>query len=190
MDFLLLPCAISCIYVRFNLIRKILSKLRFLSSLGVILFLICGTVFGQTLENKKSVIVEKQSVLKPKGQKMPRLELPDSIRISRNDSLASDSIVEDETTGFDAEVEYTADGYITLIQNSSGNKIIMYDNAQVKYKDIDLKAAYIELNRDSNLVYAVGMPDSTGAIAGKPIFKPVSYTHLRAHETRHDLVCR
>jgi len=171
MDFLLLPCAISCIYVRFNLIRKILSKLRFLSSLGVILFLICGTIFGQTRENKKSVIVEKQSVLNSNGQKMPRLELPDSIRISRNDSLASDSIVEDETTGFDAEVEYTADGYITLIQNSSGNKIIMYDNAQVKYKDIDLKAAYIELNRDSNLVYAVGKPDSTGAIAGKPVFK-------------------
>src|SRR5450759_1257100 len=22
------------------------------------------------------------------------------------------------------------------------------------------------------------------------VFKPVSYTHLRAHETRHDLVCR
>ncbi len=171
MDFLLLPYAISCIYVRFNLIRKILNKLRFLSSLGAILFLICGTIFGQTLENKESVIVEKQGVLNTKGQKMPRLELPDSIRISRNDSLASDSIVEDETTGFDAEVEYTADGYITLIQNSSGNKIIMYDNAQVKYKDIDLKAAYIELNRDSNLVYAVGKPDSTGAISGKPVFK-------------------
>src|SRR5665648_1145479 len=24
----------------------------------------------------------------------------------------------------------------------------------------------------------------------KEIFAPVSYTHLRAHETRHDLVCR
>src|SRR5665648_1133784 len=24
----------------------------------------------------------------------------------------------------------------------------------------------------------------------EPIFNPVSYTHLRAHETRHDLVCR
>src|SRR5450759_2286406 len=23
-----------------------------------------------------------------------------------------------------------------------------------------------------------------------PLFSPVSYTHLRAHETRHDLVCR
>lgn len=84
---------------------------------------------------------------------------------------AVDSIQTDDTAGFDAEVEYTADGYITLVQNSSGNKIFMYKNAQVKYKDIELKADYIELNRDSDLIYAVGKPDSTGAIAGKPIFK-------------------
>ena len=47
----------------------------------------------------------------------------------------------------------------------------MYKNAQVNYKDIELKADYIELNRDSNTVYAIGKPDSTGTIAGKPIFK-------------------
>src|SRR5450756_2774822 len=27
-------------------------------------------------------------------------------------------------------------------------------------------------------------------IASALVFEPVSYTHLRAHETRHDLVCR
>src|SRR5450756_391110 len=30
----------------------------------------------------------------------------------------------------------------------------------------------------------------TGAAHGIPTRVPVSYTHLRAHETRHDLVCR
>src|SRR5450756_1018336 len=29
-----------------------------------------------------------------------------------------------------------------------------------------------------------------GGIGGGALHKPVSYTHLRAHETRHDLVCR
>jgi len=185
MDFLLLPYAIHCSYVRFNLIRKILSKLRFLSSLGAILFLVYGTIFGQTLESKRSVVVEKQRVLNRQEMNKPYLEIPDSIRISKNDSLASDSITTDETAGFDAEVEYTADGYITLIQNSSGNKIIMSKNAQVKYKDIDLKADYIELNRDSNLIYAVGKPDSTGAIAGKPIFKQGDQ-EFQADEVRYN----
>src|SRR5665648_504398 len=34
---------------------------------------------------------------------------------------------------------------------------------------------------------AVRLP---GADPGRPALVPVSYTHLRAHETRHDLVCR
>ncbi|NEW82260.1 MAG: LPS-assembly protein LptD [Mariniphaga sp.] len=162
-----------------------MSKLRFLSSLGAILFLVYGTIFGQTLESKKSDVVEKQRVSNRQEKNKPYLEMSDSIRISKNDSLASDSIATDETTGFDAEVEYTADGYITLIQNSSGNKIIMSKNAQVKYKDIDLKADYIELNRDSNLIYAVGKPDSTGAIAGKPIFKQ-GEQEFQADEVRYN----
>jgi len=157
--------------------------LRFLSSLGVILFLAYGTIFGQKLENKRSIAVEKESVLNRERQSTP--SFPDSIRISEIDSLAPDSITSEETAGFDAEVEYTADGYITLIQNKSGNKIIMYDNAQVKYKDIDLKAAYIELNRDSNLIYAVGKPDSTGAIAGKPVFKQ-GEQEFEADEVRYN----
>ena len=36
--------------------------------------------------------------------------------------------------------------------------------------------------------YAVSTPLSEFESAGWRI--PVSYTHLRAHETRHDLVCR
>ena len=106
----------------------------------------------------------------PKQERVNNLSsaMPDSILISKNDSLVSDSIASEQTNGFDAEIEYTAEGDITFIGTS---KVVMSKNAQVKYKDIDLKAAYIELNMDSNLVYAVGKPDSTGAIAGKPVFK-------------------
>src|SRR5450759_3938275 len=34
------------------------------------------------------------------------------------------------------------------------------------------------------------IPEGPFAVKMKQIIKPVSYTHLRAHETRHDLVCR
>src|SRR5450756_284298 len=36
----------------------------------------------------------------------------------------------------------------------------------------------------------IGSDGSTGIVAVRMIHPPVSYTHLRAHETRHDLVCR
>ena len=164
MDFLLLPCAISGIYVRFYLIRKNFEQVAiFIFPWGHPV-----SVFGQTLENKKTMSPEKQRLSKQERVNKLSSAIPDSLRISKNDSLVSDSIASEQTNGFDAEIEYTAEGDITFIGTS---KVIMSKNAQVKYKDIDLKAAYIELNMDSNLVYAVGKPDSTGAIAGKPVFK-------------------
>jgi hypothetical protein len=144
-----------------------------------------GIVFGQKLEAKKAVAVEKQNVPGRDLRNRASSAIPDSILVSKMDSVTLDSLKSDETAGFDAEVEYTADGYITLVQNSSGNKIFMSNNAQVKYKDIELKAAYIELNRDSNLIYAVGKPDSTGAIAGKPIFKQ-GEQEFEADEVRYN----
>lgn len=159
--------------------------MRFFSLLGVFTFLVYGTIFGQKLEDNKPVTVEKQKVLNRGRQNGISLALPDSIPVLKNDSIVNDSLATEQTAGFDAEVEYTADGYITLVQNSSGNKIFMYDNAQVKYKDIELKAAYIELNRDSNLIYAIGKPDSTGAIAGKPVFKQGDQ-EFQADEVRYN----
>jgi hypothetical protein len=145
--------------------------LRFLFFLGIILLLAHGSVFGQKPKDSRAVESENQKILKRERQNKRLLAKTDTIGTTPKEMAAVDSIQTDDTAGFDAEVEYTADGYITLVQNSSGNKIFMYKNAQVKYKDIELKADYIELNRDSDLIYAVGKPDSTGAIAGKPIFK-------------------
>jgi hypothetical protein len=96
--------------------------------------------------------------------------LRDSLTVLKKDSVALDSLnLKNKSEDFDAEVDYTADGKILF--HNSANKIYMYKNAKVKYKDIELTADYIALNRDSNLVYATGKPDSTGTIVGKPIFK-------------------
>lgn len=129
--------------------------------------------------------VEKQNVPKSKPLSKRSSAIPDSIRISKKDTVAVDTTATEVATGFDAEVEYTADGYITL----TSNKIFMRDNAQVKYKDIELNAAYIELNRDSNIIYAIGKPDSTGAIAGKPVFKQ-GEQKFEADEIRYNYVTK
>ena len=146
--------------------------MRFLSIFGAILFLAQGSIFGQKLEDRGTAVSEIQKVAKRNLKSKLALAKADSVRISQRLAAVTDSLKsEGGPAGFDAEVEYTADGYITLSQTSAGNKIFMYKNAQVKYKDIELTANYIELNRDSNLVYAKGMPDSVGVIAGKPIFQ-------------------
>jgi lipopolysaccharide assembly outer membrane protein LptD (OstA) len=52
-----------------------------------------------------------------------------------------------------------------------GQKVLLYHQAQVNYEDIELQAEHIILNWKDNTVYAIGLPDSTGKIVGKPIFK-------------------
>lgn len=52
-----------------------------------------------------------------------------------------------------------------------GQKVYLYGNAVVTYQNIELQAAYISFNMATNVVFARGMPDSTGLMVGKPIFK-------------------
>ncbi len=50
------------------------------------------------------------------------------------------------------------------------NKVYMYHNASVKYYDITLEAAYIELNSKDNTVFAKSLKDSLGNNYGYPSF--------------------
>lgn len=53
----------------------------------------------------------------------------------------------------------------------TSQKVYLYGNAIATYGDIELQAAFIEISLKSNELRATGLPDSTGEIAGKPLFK-------------------
>lgn len=50
------------------------------------------------------------------------------------------------------------------------NKAYLYYNAEIQYENINLKAHYIEIDFNRNTLFASGLPDSTGQIAGTPVF--------------------
>ena len=50
-------------------------------------------------------------------------------------------------------------------------KVRLYKNAKVTYGDVELTAAFIELNQDENSVYATWLKDTLGNPYGKPEFK-------------------
>ncbi|MDX9853053.1 MAG: putative LPS assembly protein LptD [Tenuifilaceae bacterium] len=59
----------------------------------------------------------------------------------------------------------------SIVYSIDGQRAYLYGDAIVKYQDLELKAAYIEFDMEKRVVFAEGRPDSTGAIAGKPLFK-------------------
>ncbi len=91
-----------------------------------------------------------------------------------NDSLKGDTIKKQDKKVskdmLDAKVNYRADD--STIYDVANQKVFLYNNAQVTYQDIKLKAYYIEFDWGNNIVTATGKTDSvTGKISGEPFFE-------------------
>ncbi|MDE6049999.1 MAG: LPS-assembly protein LptD, partial [Paramuribaculum sp.] len=71
-------------------------------------------------------------------------------------------------TDIAAPVDINATDSLVIIGR---NNAYLYGNSDVKYGEQEITAAQIELDMASNTVYAVGAPDSTGEIAGNPVFQ-------------------
>jgi hypothetical protein len=103
-----------------------------------------------------------------------------------NDSLAADTAKKDtvslkkkKKSTIEDPVKYSAKD--SLLFDLDKKKVYLYNDAQVNYQDIELKAAYTEFDMGEKTVYATGLPDSVinksdlndsaAANAGKVDFK-------------------
>ncbi len=86
------------------------------------------------------------------------------------DTLAADTLAQKISKDeLNARVEYKAKD--STIFDLAHKKVFLYGNAVINYDDINLQAAFVEIDFEKNEVYATGMPDSTGKMAGLPVFK-------------------
>lgn len=94
------------------------------------------------------------------------------------DSLSSDSTVKvllvPSPDALDSKVEYKARDSMRFALKEK--KIYLYGEADVKYEQIQLKAEYIEIDWNTNIVHAEGRPDSNGVLIGKPVFSEGAQT--------------
>ena len=116
------------------------------------------------------------------------IALPDSISITDtiqksdtistkhlpNDTIGSSEIQTDslalakDRTIIEAKIERTA--VDSIVQDLVNKKVYLYGDAVVTYQEITLKADYIEVDFNTNSLYATGLPDSTGKMSGYPEF--------------------
>ena len=86
--------------------------------------------------------------------------------LSASDTMVADSV---EKPFISDPINYDATD--SMIVSIDGQKVYLYNEAKVKYQNIELEAYYIELDLDSKEIYAEGIPDSTGELTQKPIFR-------------------
>ncbi len=82
------------------------------------------------------------------------------------DTMAIDSVAKPV---IEAPIDYNAED--SIIVSFDGQKVYLYNNAKVTYQQIELTAYHIILNLETKEVYAEGIPDSTGTLVQKPVFK-------------------
>jgi len=129
--------------------------------LFVLLFLSFSTV-GYSNVDAKSLIIKHSGYINSDT-------IPLADTLSKSDTaLKSKQFIEDPIF---------SNGEDSMIYSLDGKKVYLYKNATVNYKNIELKAQYIEFNMEKKEVFANGLPDSTGKIVGRPVFKEGSQSY-------------
>jgi lipopolysaccharide assembly outer membrane protein LptD (OstA) len=92
--------------------------------------------------------------------------------IIQKDTVSTDTIIklrQPSKSAVDSKITYKA---AKKIKRDLRNKqFILTKDAVINYGDIEIKADSIVINMNTNLLYAVGIKDTTGKITGKPSFK-------------------
>jgi len=146
-------------------------------TIGFIIYLISTlTAFSQNVENDSiKLYLEKDSVY----QDSVNISIKDSNYIDNKDTLSYKSLHYKKDTTIKKQrpkgdmlkdnIDLSAKD--STIYSIDGRKIYLFGEAFIKYEDIELKAAYIEIDLTENVIYAEGVKDSTGEYIGQPEFK-------------------
>lgn len=132
----------------------------------VVVVLLCPifsiTSLGQDVDSTQNISINQQN-----SNDSLYVALPDSIVTAKVDSNKTDTLLLSKDA-VKSKVIYSAKDSIRF--DIANKKVYLFGNAEVKYEEITLKSAYIEIDWTDNTVYAEGKTDSLGIITGKPQF--------------------
>ena len=92
----------------------------------------------------------------------------DTLQIAQEPAEAEAERLTGSAQMLDAIVEYTAQD--TIFHDIRNRRVYIYGNADLKYVDMHLTADYIEIDFNTNELFARGLPDTAGVIRGHPVF--------------------
>ena len=131
-------------------------------------FFFIKTSFSQDIKSKEKTIIalpKKDTIFLKKKDSLYSSK-KDSLLLRNKDTVSIDSIKPQESV--EDIITHVAKDY--TIQNARDKTVTLYNEANIKYTDIDLKAGIIIIDYKKNTLFAKGIKDSTG-YAQRPIFK-------------------
>lgn len=117
------------------------------------------------IKKKKEISEVKNDTVVSKKEAILNLK-KDSLTLKKIDTIAQDSLKPKEKV--EDIITHVAKDY--TIQNAKDQTVTLYNEANITYTDIDLKAGIIIVDYKKNTLFAKGIIDSTG-YTQRPIFK-------------------
>ncbi len=108
----------------------------------------------------------------PATSETPALQEVDSVtEIEAGDDILDDPPARHSGSGviLDAIVEYSAAD--TIFHDIRNRRVYIFGQGDLKYIDMHLTADYIEIDFNTNELYATGLPDTAGVMRGLPVFQ-------------------
>ena len=142
-------------------------KTRFFQLVFSLSFTVFTNITGmaQDIPNPKpstEILISNQ--LEVKNDSIPTQE----IKRIETDSIVNDSLATPKKL-LEAIVTYKATDYTSI--NQKTQKIYLYNEAEIQYKDMDIKAGVIVIDYGKDNVYAGRLKDSLGNYSQHPVFK-------------------
>lgn len=122
--------------------------------LSFFLTLGCGKLYSQEIKSKKN--------------SLPAVKQTDKPVTTVGDTIKLDT-VRPKKTFLDGKVKYRAKDYAKIDQKNK--RITLYNEAELYYKDVELKSGIIVLDYEKDEVYAGRIKDSAGVLTQYPNFK-------------------
>lgn len=146
------------------------------------LLLICSIMFVDA-QNNPSSAQKKKVKEKPKksiSKNKNSLKSVDSTNTNMlMDSMDIDSLLTFDTmdtvhlqkskSALKTKVKYTARD--SIVYSADKKVVYLYGDAKVFYEDLNIKADFIKIELDKNLITTMGTIDSSGKLIGSPVFK-------------------
>ena len=127
-----------------------------------------GKGFSQNPKSNKEIVISaiKKDTTLTESKEAFFKSKKDSLGLIEKDTIVLDSIKPKES--IDGIIVHVAKDY--TLQNAKEKTVTLYNEANITYTDIDLKAGLIIVDYKKNTIYAKGIIDSTGYVQ-RPVFK-------------------
>jgi len=135
--------------------------------LSIFLTIGSSNLYSQDI-NKKTTAVPSKKQTDSTSLVVDKTGKTISLVKKETDTIKKDSI-KPKKAFLDGKVKYKAKNYAKIEQKKKF--ITLYDNAELYYQDVELKAGIIVMDYEKNEVYAGRIKDSTGTYTQYPNFK-------------------